>query len=247
MSDWDASGDETAAKPAAVIVKPPPKKANKWEGEDDENDGPVSDWENSESEEEKRPAVVSNAAPPKKKGSLKAKLAEKEALRASKAEDDDSYDEDAVLDPRAKALRDKQRELESDMKNAAELFGTDSSDIRSILTANPKTKEDFIVLSRQIFELAIKRHQDKPLYAAFVEAHAKVLADPLRDVEIKKVASGLTALANEKQKEAKDKGKSKKKPPKPALGSTKALGKATDTNLYEEALDDFGDDPNDFM
>jgi translation initiation factor 3 subunit J len=71
--------------------------------------------------------VVSNAAPPKKKGSLKAKLAEKEALRASKAEDDDSYDEDAVLDPRAKALRDKQRELESDMKNAAELFGTDSS------------------------------------------------------------------------------------------------------------------------
>ena len=31
------------------------------------------------------------------------------------------------MDPRAKALMDKQRELESDMKNAADLFGTDSS------------------------------------------------------------------------------------------------------------------------
>lgn len=188
-------------------------------------------------------------------------------MRAAKAEDEDSYDEDAVLDPRAKALRDKQRELESDMKNAADLFGTDSSgtphflvdpcynkgqlipnvfvkfllldhvgaqiDVKSVLNANPKTKEEFAVLSRQIFELVIKRHQDKPLYAAFVEAHAKELANPLRDVEIKKVASGLTALANEKQKEAKDKGKSKKKPPKPVLGSSKALGKyVSDSEMH---------------
>jgi len=154
------------------------------------------------------------------------------------------------LDPRAKALRDRQRELESDMKNAADLFGTDSSgaqmDIKSVLNANPKTKEEFVVLSRQIFELVIKRHQDKPLYAAFVEAHAKELANPLKDIEIKKVATGLTALANEKQREAKDKGKSKKKAPKPALGSFRAIGKA-DTSLYDEALDDFGEGPDDFM
>ena len=99
-------------------------------------------------------------------------------------------------------------------------------DIKSVLNANPKTKEDFVILSRQVFELVIKRHQDKPLYAAFVEAHAKELANPLRDVEVRKVASGLTALANEKQREARDKtsGK-KKKPPKPVLGSTKVIGK----------------------
>jgi len=137
------------------------------------------------------------------------------------------------------------------------------------LDANPKTKEDFVILSRQIFELVIKRHQDKPLYAAFIEAHAKELANPLKDAEVRKVASGLTTLANEKQREARDKtsGK-KKKAPKPVLGSTKAIGKCvsvpptcfdpqvpnvhidlsrTDTNLYEEALDDFGEDPTDFM
>lgn len=256
MSDWDASDDETAKKPTtpAVVSVKPPVKANRWEGEDDDDDGPVSDWENSESEQEKPQVPGSNAAPPKKKGTLKAKLAEKEAARAAKSADDDDdelYDEDAVLDPRMKALRDKEKELESDMGNAADLFGTDSSgaqvDIKSILNANPKTKEEFVVLSRQIFDLVIKRHQDKPLYATFIEAHAKELANPLRDVEVRKVASGLTTLANEKQREARDKASGKKKKtPKPALGSVKTAGKA-DTNLYEEALDDFGNGPDDFM
>ena len=139
-------------------------------------------------------------------------------------------------------------------------------DIKSILDANPKTKEEFVILSRQIFDLVIKRHQDKPLYAAFIEAHAKELASPLRDVDVRKVASGLTTLANEKQREARDKASGKrKKAAKPVLGSTKTAGKCVsdpkapkvldvhvgysraDTNLYEEALDDFGNDPNDFM
>ena len=43
MSGWDASDDETTnntTTPAVVAAKPP-AKANKWEGEDDEADGPV--------------------------------------------------------------------------------------------------------------------------------------------------------------------------------------------------------------
>lgn len=143
-------------------------------------------------------------------------------------------------------------------------------DIKSILNANPKTKEEFVILSRQIFEFVIKRHQDKPLYATFVEAHAKELANPLRDVDVRKVATGLTTLANEKQREARDKASGKKKKTaKPALGGIKAVGKCVldhkghfcppkaldahagcyrvDTGLYEEALDDFGNDPDDFM
>ena len=55
---------------------------------------------------------------------MKAKIAEKAALKASKADqEDDYYDEDAVLDPREKARRDRERELESDLNNAADLFG----------------------------------------------------------------------------------------------------------------------------
>ena len=68
--------------------------------------------------------MVAPAAPPKKKGTLKAKLAEKEARKALENSDsDDSDDSDAVLDPREKARRDKERELKADLNNAADLLG----------------------------------------------------------------------------------------------------------------------------
>ena len=66
------------------------------------------------------------AAPIKKKGTLKQKLAEKEAAAKAAQEngdDSDEYDSDAVLDPREKARLDKERELKSDLNNAADLLG----------------------------------------------------------------------------------------------------------------------------
>jgi len=253
MADWDLSDKETPASPAVKIA--PKNPTNKWQGEDEEDDGPVSDWEKSSDSEDEKPAVAP-VAPPKPKGTLKKRLAEKEAEMAARraaGEDEEDSDEEDILDPRAKALRDRQRELDADLKNAADLFGQTSvsdapSDLASLQTANPKTKDEFIALSRQIMELVISRHQDKPLYATFVEHHVKQLAASLRDVDVRKAATGLTTLANEKQKESKDKtgGKKKKGAAKPALGGAKTVNKL-DTNLYDEALDDFGNDPNDFM
>ncbi|TFY75690.1 hypothetical protein EWM64_g8322 [Hericium alpestre] len=254
MSDWEASDNEPAPPPPVVAKKP---VKSKWDGEDEEEKGPVSDWEESSEEEEEKPKPAPAAAPPKKKGTLKAKLAEKEAARAAaKARGEDTdYDEDAVLDPREKARLDRERELTADLSNAADLFGaaalggTSSKELDELISANPRTKEDFQELSRKIIEFVIKRHQDKPLYAAFVEHHARELALPLRDVEVRKVASGLTTLANEKQREARDKASGKKKPKaaaKPALGAAKPSSKH-DTNVYEEALDDFGSNGEDFM
>lgn len=85
-----------------------------------------SDWEeSSEEESDEEPAPVP-VAPPKKKGTLKAKLAEKEAEKAAKkngATESDDYDSDAVLDPKEKARRDKERELKADLNNAADLLG----------------------------------------------------------------------------------------------------------------------------
>lgn len=79
-------------------------------------------------------------------------------------------------------------------------------------------------LSGQIVEFIIKRHQTKPLYASFVEQLARDISQPLKDVEVRKVASVLTTLANEKQKEARDKASGKKKKGgKPALGGAKAV------------------------
>lgn len=153
--------------------------------------------------------------------------------------------------------------------------GTSSSELDSLISAQPRTKEDFIKLSGNIIECIIKRHQNKPLYAMFVEQLVRDLAMPLRDVEVRKAASTLTMLANEKQKEQREKASGKKKPKavaKPALGAAKLSGKYVlsfilsikfrctlliqpsrgllrriDTRAYEEALDDIPDDPNDFM
>ncbi|KAI0312938.1 eukaryotic translation initiation factor 3 subunit J [Amylostereum chailletii] len=256
MSDWDASDHETAPAPAsaAPIAKKPIK--NKWADEDQESDGPVSDWEESSEDEKPSPAPVP-AAPPKKKGTIKAKIAEKEAAKAAARDvaDDDDYDEDAVLDPRSKAQADRERELAADLKNAAELLGsaaiggTSDKELDKLVSANPRTKEDFIALSSSIIEYLIKRHQDKPLYAAFVEHHVRELALPLRDVEVRKAASGLTTLANEKQKQQREATSGKKKPKaatKPVLGAVKTANKY-DTEVYDEALDDFGTNPDDFM
>ncbi|TDL25539.1 translation initiation factor eIF3 subunit [Rickenella mellea] len=259
MSDWENSDNESpapAANPppkAPVLPKVPAK--SKWEGEDEE-ENVASDWEESSDEEDKKPAATSTAAPPKKKGTLKAKLAEKEALKAARRDtgDDDSlYDSDDVLDPREKARRDKEREINADISNAAELLGaaalggTSDKELDKLVSENPRTKEEFQAFSSRIVEYIIKRHQNKPLYASFIEHHVRELALPLKDVEVRKVASSLTTLANEKQKEAKDKASGKKKPKaanKPGLGAVKAVSKM-DTNLYDEALDDFGND--DFM
>ncbi|KAJ7126791.1 eukaryotic translation initiation factor 3 subunit J [Mycena epipterygia] len=259
MSDWEGSDSDTPAKAASPPPKAavPPKKPvkSKWEGEDEEDDGPASDWEASSEEEDKLSAPV--VEPPKKKGTLKAKLAQKEAERAARIEagEDDDYDSDVVLDPREKARRDKERELNADLNNAAELFGaaalggTSSAELDSLISFQPRTKDDFVKFSSQIIEVIIKRHQSKPLYPAFIEHLARELAMPLKDVEVRKVASGLTTLANEKQKEQRDKASGKKKPKtggKPALGAAKASGKV-DTGLYDEALDDFGGNADDFM
>lgn len=277
--DWEESDSEPevkgkpsnpapakAAPTKAPAAAPPPVKKppvvagkKKWEGEDEEESDPVSDWEESseeESSEEEKPAPV---APPKKKGTLKAKLAEKEAEKAAQKngeESSDEYDSDAVLDPREKARRDKERELKADLNNAADLLGaaalggTSSSELDSLISFQPRTKDDFVQLSDRIVEFIIKRHQSKPLYHSFVEHHARALSLPLKDVEVRKVASGLTTLANEKQKEQRDKLSGKKKPKavtKPGLGGSKISARQQDTGIYDEALDDFGTNNDDFM
>ena len=84
-----------------------------------------SDWDDSSEDEQPAPTSAP-VAPPKKKGSVKAKIAEREAAKAAAKEagEDVEYDEDAVLDPRAKAMREKEHELAADLNNAADLFGS---------------------------------------------------------------------------------------------------------------------------
>jgi len=252
MSDWEGSDGGGSPKRAVPNIA----AKGKWEGEDEDDDGPVSDWEASSDDEVKDKPAATAAAPLKKKGTLKQKLAEKEAARRAQLAAGGSeadYDEDAVLDPSEKARREKELELESDLRNTTELFSSTTitgsstdADLDKILKSSPQSKEDFVALSDAIIAHIVKRHQDKPLYATFVEHHARALALPLRDVDVRKAASGLTTLANEKQREKTSGKKKPKSVVKPVLGASK-IGNKLDTTVYDEALDDFGTNADDFM
>ncbi|KAN0132846.1 translation initiation factor eIF3 subunit [Lactarius tabidus] len=253
MSDWEGSDD---GSPARAVPSKATTGKGKWEGEDEDDDGPVSDWEASSDDEVKDKPATAAAPAPRKKGTLKQKLAEKEAARRAQLAaggSDAEYDEDAVLDPREKARLEKERELESDLSHARDLLdnttlkGSSADvDLDKILKSSPQSKEDFVALSDAIVAYITKRHQDKPLYATFVEHHTRALAMPLRDVDVRKAASGLTTLANEKQREKTSGKKKPKSATKPVLGASK-VGNKLDTTVYDEALDDFGTNADDFM
>jgi hypothetical protein len=194
----DASSDEEPKR--AAPVKKPVAVPSRFAGEDEEERGPAvrpslpsfttalirgqSDWEESTSEEDAPKPAPSAAAPPKKKGTLKAKLAAKAAAAAAgegSGSGDELYDEDAVLDPRAKARADRERELRSDLDNAAALLGTagpprayqsphevswgaadegtGGEAPEALLAMNPKTKDEFEAFSRAIIDLVIKKHE----------------------------------------------------------------------------------------
>lgn len=108
------------------------------------------------------------------------------------------------------------------------LCATDDNALEQLVSYECRTKEDFQDFAKLLIDTVIKRHQKKPLYPFFVEHVVRELAMPLKDAEVRKAASGLNTLANEKQKEAREAASGKKKPKaaiKPVLGSTKSVGR----------------------
>ncbi|KZV87588.1 translation initiation factor eIF3 subunit, partial [Exidia glandulosa HHB12029] len=201
-------------------------------------------WDASSDDEAKpkKPIGAPTAAPPRKKGTLKQKLAEKEAARAAReALGEEIGTEDEFLDEAEVKRKLREAELAADLSNAQDLLGSGTSggasqaaQLNALLTFSPKSKDDWVHLSDQLLNLVLKQHQSKPLYPTFVELFTRELAQPLRDVETRKVASTLTALANEKQKEQRDKatGKGKKKAAaKPVLGLGKVASKCVSSLL----------------
>lgn len=118
-------------------------------------------------------------------------------------------------------------------------------DLSAMPLFDPKTKSQFETL-REVVAPIIANNSGKPHYAIFMMEFAKSLCKEMQSDQIKKVASGLTTLSNEKLKQEKAQQGGGKKTKAAKTKTTLAIARpsaTTDTTAYGD--DAFGDD--DFM
>jgi translation initiation factor 3 subunit J len=182
----------------------------------------------------------------------------------------DSSDEDDE-DDAARRRRLRETEINSDMAHAEDLFGAvqvpntrtttktvtladakdpmSHIDLATMPLFNPKTKEQFTKLRDTLIPL-ITANAKHAQYTLFMQEFTKQLCKELPSDQIKKIASGLTTLSNEKMKEEKaleKGGKKKKAATKTVLKADRSVGSSNyvDTSKYDD--DDDGLDDGDFM
>lgn len=191
------------------------------------------------------------------------KIAERQRLKEEGDEDDSEEDETT------KRARLAQAQKEADLAHAEDLFGGDVGSVPSSRKAtikgsvvpdpknpdnlidlsamplfDPKTKSQFEQL-REVVAPIINANSKKAHYALFMIEFAKQLSKEMPADSIKKVASALTTLSNEKMKEEKAQqgGNKKSKAAKTKTSLAISRPSVTDTTAYDEET--FGDD--DFM
>lgn len=223
-----------------------------------------------EREKAKKAAEVKAKAEAEAKANKKSKtqrLQEKIAERQRMKEDGDEDSEEETDAQRKERLLREQKE--ADLRHAEDLFGGDVGSVPSSRKAvikgsvvpdpknpenlidlsamplfDPKTKAQFETLREVMAPIIGGENAKKAHYALFLTEFAKQLARDLPSDQIKKVASTLTTLSNEKMREEKQQGgakKSKAAKTKTTLAISRPT--ATDTTAYDEET--FGDD--DFM
>lgn len=191
------------------------------------------------------------------------KIAERQRM---KEEGDDDSEEETDVQRKERLLREQK---EADLRHAEDLFGGDVGsvpssrkavikgsvvpdpknpenliDLSSMPLFDPKTKAQFETLREVMAPIIGGDNAKKAHYTLFLTEFSKQLARDLPSDQIKKIASALTTLSNEKMREEKQQGgakKSKAAKTKTTLAISRPT--VTDTTAYDEET--FGDD--DFM
>ena len=225
----------------------------------------MEDWDAAEdSEAEAEKAKVAAAAKAKAEAEVAANKKSKaqrieehrmEKMRRRAQEDEESSEDE---DDAAKRERLRKTEQEADLKHAEDLFGgigskartgpkavvsadpsdpTKAIDLGGLPLFNPTTKDQFRVLRETLAPL-LTANIRKAQYTLFLQEFAKEIVKDLPSDQIKKIASGLTTLSNEKMKEEKasEKGskKSKAAKTKTALNATRDVSSKVDTTSYND-------------
>jgi len=217
-----------------------------------------------EREKAKKAAEAKAKAEAEAKANHKSKaqrIAEKreENMRRRQMEEEESSDEEE--DEATKRARLRKTEQDADLAHAEDLFGavgiskragkpvtvsddsdpTQAVDLSAMSLFNPTNKDQFAKLRETLVPL-LTANTKKAHYTLFLQEFTKQIAKELPSEQIKKIASGLTTLSNEKMKEEKaaEKGgkKTKAAKSKVQLVASRDVGYKADTTAYDDDLDE---------
>ncbi|KAK4227438.1 eukaryotic translation initiation factor 3 subunit J [Podospora fimiseda] len=192
------------------------------------------------------------------------RIEEKRAERARQLAEDDDSEEETEAQKRERLRR---TEKEADLAHAEDLFGSigiskrkanasgsivqlpgndpnNTVDLSTLPIFNPTTKSQFEALRNATAPL-IASNFKKAHFVLFAQEYFKQIIKECKSDEIKKIASTLTALSNEKMKEEKaaEKGGKKTKAAKTKTslaGVSRGGGVSADVHTYDDN-EDFGE------
>ncbi|KAL1965635.1 hypothetical protein VTN77DRAFT_5312 [Rasamsonia byssochlamydoides] len=251
----------------------PPPIAPRRKFDDEEEDEVLDSWDAAEdSEAERKKAAAAAAAKAKAEAEAAAKKKSRaqrieehkqdRRRRAQETEETSSEEEDEY----ERKARLRRTEKDADLKHAEDLFGdidlnrnrgtnkavvvgdasdpTKAIDLSAMPLFKPQTKDQFTTLTNTLIPL-LTANSKKPQYSLWAPEFCKQLVKDLNSAEVKKVASALTTLSNEKMREerAADKGTKKTKAAKTKASLVTTRDDKLDMTAYDG--DDLDDD--DFM
>ncbi|KAF8543549.1 eukaryotic translation initiation factor 3 subunit J [Trichophaea hybrida] len=259
----ESSEEETGAK---VAVLGPKKKWDDEEEEEvlDSWDAAADSEEERKKEAKKKAAAEAAAAEAaaNKKFALERIAEKKAAVAVKKAAEDAERTARENETPAEKRARQQARELEADIAHAEDLFsavgigagsGTSGRDVKPVAIVDPKdpsksidlaalaifkptTKAQFDAL-RDVLVPLLVANTKKPHYNLFLQEFTRAIAKEMPSEQIRLVASKLTILSNEKQKEEKEAAKSGKKKTATKKAGLASAGKEmdrVDTRPYDD-------------
>lgn len=265
-SAWDDEESESTP-PSSPLAPPAVARRGKFEDEEDDSDV-LDSWDaaedsEAEREKEKKAAEAKAKAEAEKKANHKSKTQrieeKREAARLRKEmEDLETSDDDE--DESSKRARLRAAEKEADMANAEDLFGgvggvpksrgaarpvtiqdeadpNNTIDLSALKLFSPATAPHFAKLRETLVPL-LNANGKKPQYALFLQQFTKEIVRDLSSEQVKKIASGLTTVSNEKMKEEKaaEKGgkKTKAAKTKATLAANRDVSHRADITSYDD-------------
>lgn len=224
-----------------------------WDAADDSE----AEREKAKKAAEAKAKADAEAAANKKSKSQRIEERRMANMRRKMEEDEQSSSEDE--DEATKRERLRKTEQAADLKHAEDLFDNigisknrsakpivvadpkdpdKAVDLSSFPLFNPTTKDQFAKLRETLVPI-LTANSKKAQYSLFLPEFFKQIVKDLPSDQIKKIASGLTTVSNEKMKEEKaaEKGgkKTKAAKSKTSLVASRDTSYRADTTVYDEA------------